>query len=132
MQWVEGLIPRPWYIVSRIERHSRDLKAQIPIVILNQPFYSLEEQVQWCWLETCREDHFVIIFRGLHIEMCYLETIEEQLQDSRWIEATALAIVTPPDTAEHDDVIKWKHFPCNWPFVRRIHRSPLNSPHKGQ
>ena len=32
----------------------------------------------------------------------------------------------------HDDVIKWKHFPRYWPFVRRIHRSPLNSPHKGQ
>ena len=24
----------------------------------------------------------------------------------------------------HDDVIKWKHFPRNWPFVRGIHRSP--------
>ena len=33
---------------------------------------------------------------------------------------------------EHDDVIKWKHFPRYWPFVRRIHRSPVNSPHKGQ
>ena len=32
----------------------------------------------------------------------------------------------------HYDVIKWKHFPRNWPFVRRIHRSPVNSPHKGQ
>ena len=31
-----------------------------------------------------------------------------------------------------DDVIKWKHFPRNWPFVRRIHRSPVNSSHKGQ
>ena len=32
----------------------------------------------------------------------------------------------------HDDVIKWKHFPRYWPFVRVIHRSPVNSPHKGQ
>ena len=32
----------------------------------------------------------------------------------------------------HDDVIKWKHFPRCWPFVRGIHRSPVNSPHKGQ
>ena len=32
----------------------------------------------------------------------------------------------------NDDVIKWKHFPCYWPFVRGIHRSPVNSPHKGQ
>ena len=32
----------------------------------------------------------------------------------------------------HDDVIKWKYFPRYWPFVRGIHRSPVNSPHKGQ
>ena len=32
----------------------------------------------------------------------------------------------------HDDAIKWKHFPRNWPFVRGIHRGPVNSPHKGQ
>ena len=32
----------------------------------------------------------------------------------------------------HDDVIKWKHFPRSWSFVRGIHRSPVNSPHKGQ
>ena len=32
----------------------------------------------------------------------------------------------------NDDVIKWKHFPRNWPFVRGIHRSPVNSPHKSQ
>ena len=33
---------------------------------------------------------------------------------------------------QHDDVIKWKHFPRYCPFVRGIHRSPVNSPHKGQ
>ena len=32
----------------------------------------------------------------------------------------------------HDDVIKWKHFLRYWPFVRWIHRPPVNSPHKGQ
>ena len=32
----------------------------------------------------------------------------------------------------HDDVIKWKHFPRNWPFVRGNHRSQVNSPRKGQ
>ena len=34
--------------------------------------------------------------------------------------------------APGDDVIKWKHFPRYWPFVRGIHRLPVNSPHKGQ
>ena len=32
----------------------------------------------------------------------------------------------------HDDVIKWKHFPRYWPFVKGIHRAPMDSPHKGQ
>ena len=35
-------------------------------------------------------------------------------------------------TATCDDVIKWKYFPRYWSFVREIHRSPVNSPHKGQ
>ena len=34
--------------------------------------------------------------------------------------------------SHHDDVIKWKHFPRYWPFVRGIHRSSVNFPHKGQ
>ena len=33
---------------------------------------------------------------------------------------------------EDDDVTKWKYFPRYWPFVRGIHQSPVNSPHKGQ
>ena len=44
--------------------------------------------------------------------------------------AICLLSLTVP--AHHYDVIKWKHFPRNWPFVRGIHRSPVNSPHKGQ
>ena len=32
----------------------------------------------------------------------------------------------------HDDIINWKLFPCYWPFVWGIHRSPVNSPHRGQ
>ena len=33
---------------------------------------------------------------------------------------------------DHDDVIKWNHFPRYWPFVRGNRWSPVNSPHKGQ
>ena len=39
---------------------------------------------------------------------------------------TGLSVVS------HNDVIKWRHLPRYWPFVRRIHRSSLNFPHKGQ
>ena len=33
---------------------------------------------------------------------------------------------------DHDNVIKWNHFPRYWPYVRGIHRSPVYSPHKDQ
>ena len=36
------------------------------------------------------------------------------------------------ETSSHCDVIEWEHFPRNWPFVREIDRSPVDSPHKGQ
>ena len=32
----------------------------------------------------------------------------------------------------HDAIIKWKHFPRYWTFVRGIPRSPVNSLHRGQ
>ena len=46
--------------------------------------------------------------------------------------------LTEENLSKHDDVIKWKHFPRHWPFVRGIHprywpsvrgihRSPVNS-----
>ena len=54
---------------------------------------------------------------------------------SLWALDTRLEVEYPQNTRlehNHDDVIKWKHFPRNWPFVRGIHRSPVNSTHKGQ
>ena len=54
------------------------------------------------------------------------------------VDDTILVTTHQPDIyrsiilAFHDDVIKWKHFPLYWPFVRVSNRSPVNSPHKGQ
>ena len=41
-----------------------------------------------------------------------------------------MAVMLQMTFCTHDDVIKWKHFPRYWPFVRGIHRSPVNSPTK--
>ena len=30
----------------------------------------------------------------------------------------------------HDNIMKWKCFPQNWPFVRGSHQSPIDSFHK--
>ena len=61
-----------------------------------------------------------------------------ELMTSRWERPLHKNVQCWPSLAEkllpitHDDVIKWKHFPRNWTFVRGIHRSLVDSPHKGQ
>ena len=49
----------------------------------------------------------------------------------RWHTYMYWLYISCPVTASHVDVITWKHFPRYWAFVWGIHRSPVNSPHKG-
>ena len=43
-----------------------------------------------------------------------------------------MLLISYGNSDSHDAVIKWKHFPRYCSFLRGIHRSPMNSPHKGQ
>ena len=54
------------------------------------------------------------------------------LVQGRWVNCLAPVEDLWCNESWHDDVIKGKHFPSNWPFVQGIHRCPVNSPHKGQ
>ena len=51
---------------------------------------------------------------------------------NRQVYTATLCLYCDAITQCDDDLSKWKHFPCHWPFVRGIHRSPVNCPHKGQ
>ena len=52
--------------------------------------------------------------------------ISEQSFNCRFSSSVSCCNIT------HDDVIKWKHFPRYWTFVRGIHLPPVHFPHKGQ
>ena len=81
-------------------------------------------------METrCHRAHYdaIVMYRG---NSCH------RLQD---IDITSVVSFTDSDSQHqhwmldmHADVIKWKYFSRNWPLARGIHRSPMNSPHKGQ
>ena len=64
-----------------------------------------------------------------HLKSLYISTVVKA--EEKWIIPTAPVLLWSC-RVDHDDVIKWKHIPRNWPFVWGIHRSPVNSPHKGQ
>ena len=85
---------------------------------LMQPLH--EQQLHWSqelstWVVICN------VFVGLSTEWFDL--------NRSGVYPSTEAIVS---LTYHDDVIKWKHFPPYWPFVRAIPRSPVNSLQKGQ
>ena len=53
-------------IKAAVQRLNPD---QVPVVATDQPFFALAKEVQWIWPDTHGEDHFVIIFGGVHIQM---------------------------------------------------------------
>ena len=86
-------------------------------------------------IEYCIESLHIFY---VHFKMLFqIEALHERI--SAILEVAHLAGVNIACTQEawsklilHDDVIKWKHFRLNWPFVRGIHRSPVDSHHQGQ
>ena len=93
---------------------------------------------RWCWQELRRDTkqtHCEWIKTG---NVGYSETAKTmhdlkskrsypgQLKDCVALNITAISI----SSLFHDHVMKWKDIPRYWPFMRGIHRSPLNSPHK--
>jgi len=65
-------------------RHSMDVvkKAvehlnprQTPVVTSDEPLFALAKQIEWKWPDSYGEDHIVVMFGGLHIEMVALKTL---------------------------------------------------------
>ena len=55
------------------------------------------------------------------IEWFTIESVQTWQGNKR--HCTIMDSIRHTSTIHHDDVIKWKHFPRYWPFVRGIHRS---------
>ena len=75
-----------------------------------------------------RHQYTQFVFTLIHMSLQLFKNVIPDCINSMWSDTkhgTCSIIV-------HDDVIKWKHFPRYWPFVRGIHRSPVNFPHEGQ
>ena len=73
--------------------------GQIPVLAADQPLYALAKQIQWSWPDTYGEDHFVIMFGGLHIEMAMLKLLGDWLEGSGWTNALVQADIASSGTA---------------------------------
>ena len=77
-------------------------------------FSKINISIHWYepWIAPCRELNVMIQYSIEHY-VC-----------TRFYNASFLLWFYHPQS--HDDVIKWSNCPCYWPFVQRIHRSPVN------
>ena len=99
-------------------RNNDGCRAMMPFVeninsFFHIRFYVHNNSISWA------------LARDVH-ELCTNDTY------ALWYYHISLKVIVNNFVLCHDDVIKWEHFPCYWPFVRRIHRSTVNFPHKGQ
>ena len=105
---------------------------------LNLHTFHLINNVFWWWIffrkhgkstPNDRQDHHALVTDV--VIMTSQCRCTRALSQSHVAKHDNHAPVTPL-IGSHDDAIKWKHFPRYWTFVRGIHRSPVNNPHKSQ
>ena len=104
------------------------------------PVHHIYTQICWSVVSYHSTSTVCVLLTDDSIVDCNFESEcvlqQDQEDDEDWVRMQANNLPGVRDhtlfSGMHDDVIKWKHFPRYWSFVRGIHRSPVDSPHKGQ
>ena len=84
--------------------------AQTAVITMDQPLYSLAKQIQWTYTETLREQNYIVVLGGLHIEMVCLHILGQWLEGSGWCSALVEAEVTTSGKAA--SLISGSHVKC--------------------
>ena len=56
--------------------------GKIPVIVLDQPLYTIATKIQWHESQNFWEDKYVVLMGGLHIEMSFPGVIGEWLDGS--------------------------------------------------
>ena len=101
------------------------------------PNFYVKVRLHWVACITCKYRapfQHKNIFPGIGISTIKIRWSWDRLPYKMWMAILRKRKIVPClfcTCTCHDDVMKWKHFPRYWSFVRGIHRSPVNPPHKG-
>ena len=74
--------------------------SQAPVIAFEQQLYALAKYGQWSWPQTLGKEHYVVMFRGLHIKMALWNTIGDFLACSGWTSALCEAGVATSEIAD--------------------------------
>ena len=89
-----------WHSMDVIKAAIQHLNpGQTPVLAADQPLYALAKEIQWTWPATYGEDHFVVMFCGLHIEMATLKLLGDWPEDRGWTHVLVQADIASSGTA---------------------------------
>ncbi len=81
--------------------------GKTPVLTMDQPLYILAKQIQWQWLNIHGEDHYMIMFGGVHIEMIVCRVLGTWLDGSGWTRTLVEEGIATSGTA--DSLLKVSH-----------------------
>ena len=128
----------PACITARASRTCHDACRDHQPTVVGKTFPAFPAHAQPAILHIWQEAHWACfsvkqspLIAGTEVEIgMYIHTFDD-ISEKTMVCIHESYLTDCAANAKHDDVIKWKHFPHYWPFMRGIHRSPMNSPHKG-
>lgn len=74
--------------------------GQVPVVVMDQPLYTLTKTIQWDQPLLFGEDKFVVTFGSLHIEQGMLKVLGKYLEGSGWTDCLVKAEIATSGTAD--------------------------------
>ena len=87
--------------------------------------------VSFCWgqitndVRHIQQGYFINTGAIIWLNQCHEATMKNMDKSITWIKSSMIHCI-------HNDIIKWKHFLCYWPFLSGIDWSPVDFPYKGQ
>ena len=127
--WMWGLTVNIWFPLLAcqvaVEYHS--------YAALIDPNDTLNNKCWSCFCMRFEQCHQMVL--GHQQAQCWMKCytwFPRNFSDYQCFHTAFMGCAVLLKMGNHDDIIKWKHFPRYWPFVQGIHWSPVNSPHKSQ
>ena len=81
--------------------------GQVPVIVMDQPFFALVKYAQWNWPENLGESGYVVVLGGLHTEMALWKMVGDLLEESGWCTAITQSNIATAGTA--DSFLKAAH-----------------------
>ena len=80
---------------------------QTPVIAMDQPLFAIAKEIQWEKADLYREEKYVVMMGGLHLEMASLKMVGHWLDKSGWDSALVQADITTRGRA--DGILKAAH-----------------------